>query len=207
MGKKVWWGIAAIAVGAWGWWSLGQEPERAMNVVCETTKGRMQIVVRPDWSPRGAARFLQLVDEGAFTGMPLFRCVDNFLCQFGYALPQAKLRAYPPIEDDPARPDLRPFKRGFVSFAGNGAHSRSQHLFITLGESVQALGSMPWETPIGYVTAPSMAKTVSRFTTEYGDIPPWGAGPDPQRIPAPDGADYLRRDFPRLDYIQRCARG
>jgi len=182
------------------------EKDRAITVSCETTKGNMQVVVKPDWSPLGAQRFLQLVDEGFFRDVPLFRCVDNFLCQFGAALPRQDARNYAPIKDDPKLPELRRFKRGFMSFAGNGPNSRATHMFITLGENLESLGTMPWETPFGYVTQESMEKTARRFTTSYGDIAPWGAGPDPQRIGAADGAEYLKKNFPLLDYIVSCSR-
>ena len=184
-----------------------EEPKsNAVNVVCETTKGRVDIVVQPDWSPLGAARFLQLVDDGHFRDLPLFRCVANFLCQFGAVPPRQHAKSYPTIPDDPKLPQLREFRRGTMSFAGNGENSRSTHMFITLGEKLDGLGAMPWETPFGYVTEASMQGTVSRFTTAYGDIPPWGAGPEPHRIEAPDGAWYLKLKFPALDYITSCKR-
>lgn len=182
------------------------ENSRTVTVSCETTKGGMDIVVRPDWSPLGAERFLRLADEGFFENLPLFRCVDNFLCQFGATLPRKEAKRYAPIPDDPKLPELRRFRRGFMSFAGNGENSRATHMFITLGDNLDSLGTMPWETPFGYVTPESMEKTVSRFTTEYGDIAPWGKGPDPGRIEAADGADYLKKNFPRLDYILSCSR-
>jgi peptidyl-prolyl cis-trans isomerase A (cyclophilin A) len=185
---------------------MGQGKSSAVKVVCETTKGEVDIVVEPDWSPLGAARFLQLVDDGFFHDVPLFRCVDNFLCQFGAVPPRPGAKTYSTIPDDPKIPALRNFQRGYMSFAGNGGNSRSTHMFITLGEKLDALGTMPWETPFGYVTSESMKKTATRFTTSYGDIAPWGAGPDPRKIEAADGAFYLKRDFPALDYIKSCSR-
>lgn len=186
---------------------MEQKKGNAVNVICETTKGRMDIVVQPDWAPRGAARFLQLVDDGHFHDLPFFRCVDNFLCQFGSMPPRAGAKSYATIPDDPKLPQLRTFHRGYMSFAGNGENSRATHMFITLGEKLDGLGAMPWETPFGYVTEASMQNTVSHFTTSYGDIAPWGAGPDPQKIEAPDGAAYLKKNFPALDYIKSCKRG
>ncbi|MBV8633778.1 MAG: peptidylprolyl isomerase [Burkholderiaceae bacterium] len=178
----------------------------AVKVVCETTKGSIDIVVEPDWSPHGAARFLQLIDDGHFDNLPLFRCVAGFLCQFGAVPPRPNAKTYLTIPDDPKLPHLRHFRRGYLSFAGNGEHSRATHMFITLGDNLDALGSMPWETPFGYVTDASMQNTVSRFSTEYGDIPPWGTGPDPQKIEAEHGGWYLKLGFPALDYITSCRR-
>jgi cyclophilin family peptidyl-prolyl cis-trans isomerase len=185
---------------------MEEKKSNAVNVICETTKGRIDIVVQPDWSPRGAARFLQLVDDGHFHDLPLFRCVANFLCQFGSMPPRPNARSYTTIPDDPKLPQLRNFRRGYMSFGGNGDNSRATHMFITVGDNLDGLGTMPWETPFGYVTDASMQSTVSRFTTSYGDIAPWGKGPEPQRIEAPDGASYLQINFPDLDYIKSCRR-
>lgn len=173
------------------------------TVRCDTTRGPLDIVVKPEWSPKGAERFLQLVDDGHFSDMPLFRCVPGFLCQFGY---KPGGRDYPTFADDAPSKAPLPFRQGYVSFAGGGANSRSSHLFITLGETVDALGKAAWETPIGIVTPDTLA-TVAHLNTEYGDMPPWGKGPDPAKITAADGADYLKREFPRLDYIRACRRG
>lgn len=181
------------------------EAKTPVKVQCKTTKGDMTIVVEPDWSPLGAARFLQMVDAGFFKEVPLFRCVNNFICQFGAIPPRNDAKSWNTIADDPKQPALRNFKRGYLSFAGNGANSRATHMFITLGEKIDALGTMPWETPFAYIEPASLQKTVAQFNTGYGDMPPWGAGPDPQKITVADGAAYLKHNFPQLDYINSCS--
>ena len=50
---------AAVATEAAG----HEHDEQARHVVCGTTKGDIRIVVQPFWSPRGAARFLELLDR------------------------------------------------------------------------------------------------------------------------------------------------
>lgn len=143
-------------------------------VSCETSKGSVEIVVQPWRAPLGSARFLQLVRSGFFSQLPLFRCVDGFLCQFGARFHDwADRTRWPPLPDDIKPPEIEGnFKRGEISFAGSGKNSRTTHLFITLGESVKSLGVLPWEVPFGYVTQKSMEETVSKFTTQYGDMPP-----------------------------------
>ena len=37
----------------------------------------------------------------------------------------------------------------------------------------------------------------------YGDMPPWGKGPDPGRIESDADGSYLK-GFPQLDYIKGC---
>jgi peptidyl-prolyl cis-trans isomerase A (cyclophilin A) len=170
-------------------------------VDCDTTKGPVALVIEPSWAPVGAARFLELVDAGFFTDVALFRCVDNFLCQFGYK----KGADWPSIADDDMSRAHKPFKRGYVSFAGNGPRSRSQHLFVTLGRDVRSLGREPWETPIGYVEDASMEQVVAKWETKYGDFMPPGKGPDPGRIDRAGNA-YLKKDFADLDYWLGCKR-
>ena len=53
-------------------------------VCCDTTKGPLNAVVHEKWAPRGAQRFLNMVQSGYFNaGVPLMRCIQGFLCQFG----------------------------------------------------------------------------------------------------------------------------
>lgn len=66
------------------------------------------------WSPLGADRFVELVKDGFFTDVALFRCVKNFLVQFGIApdasSPKKKYwKERGPIQDDPSLGI--PFKR------------------------------------------------------------------------------------------------
>ena len=76
-------------------------------VQCGTTKGTFKIELHPKWSPNGVARFVELVEDGFFDGSAFFRCVDNFLVQFGVAADpekSAKWRAKGTIPDDKRRP-------------------------------------------------------------------------------------------------------
>lgn len=175
--------------------------ETTIPVVCDTTKGPLTILVKPDWSPNGAKRFLQLVDEGYYNGVPLFRCISGFVCQFG-PVPQ-KPNVHPSIPDDSPRADLRPFKAGYVSFAGYAPDSRSTHVFMAL-DAVPSLGTQPWETPFGVVTDETMG-TLRSFFTSYGESAPTGQGPEAQKIEAVNGNDYLK-GFPQLDYLRSCVR-
>lgn len=185
-------------------WPQNQKSDE-IPVHCQTSKGDLEIMVVPRWSPRGAARFLELVDDGQFTDLPIFRCINGFLCQFGAHPPRANLKQYATIPDDPHTQALAPFKKGYLSFAGFAADSRANHIFIALNDS-QTLGTQPWETPFGYVTPATFDSTVARFTTRYGDMAPSGTGPEIKKIEAPDGAEYLKANFPELDYFQFCAR-
>lgn len=162
------------------------------------------IEVRHDWAPLGAERFMELVDDGYFTNIALFRAVKDFLVQFGLAADDEmrnKWREIPNIKDDPLL-DM-PFTEGMMSFAGGGKDSRGTQIFITLGKEVPSLGTQLWETPFGKIIFGM--ERVQKINFEYGDSPPWGKGPDQQKIWT-GGYKYLEDNFPNLSYIQSCGR-
>eukprot|EP00434_Breviolum_minutum_P015921 symbB.v1.2.014032.t1/scaffold994.1/size146050/8 len=167
----------------------------AHTVRLETTIGTIDIIVRPDWAPYGARRFLQLAYCGDLDGLAFYRAVRGCLAQFG--LP-AK-RQWPPLPDDPKTGV--PFLLGAVCFAAAGENSRKSTLFICTGDMSHCFGGSPWETPIGAVAEVSL-DVLERIETCYGDIAECdGTGPDTGRIHA-EGNAYLMNNFPKLTYIQ-----
>jgi peptidyl-prolyl cis-trans isomerase A (cyclophilin A) len=50
-----------------------------------------------------------------------------------------------------------------------------------------------------------MQGSVSKWETGYGDMAPWGDGPDPHEIQR-RGEPYLAKKFPLLDYWTGCRR-
>ena len=164
--------------------------------------GRVSLTIRKDWAPRGAQRVLEMIDDGFFDRVGLFRSVSGFLTQFG-AKPGAPL---PAIADDPLRHDLLPLPAGVLSFAGSGPNSRAQQLWLSLGADI-GLGKQVWETPVGYLRTAKDVQTLHEVYTGYGDMPQQGGrGPNPHRVSAPDGEVYLRENFPHLTWIAGCAR-
>ncbi|CAK8999828.1 unnamed protein product [Durusdinium trenchii] len=167
----------------------------AHTVRLDTTIGIIDIIVRPDWAPYGARRFLQLAYCGDLDGLAFYRAVRGCLSQFG--LP-AK-RQWPPLPDDPKTGV--PFLLGAVCFAAAGENSRKSTLFICTGDMSHCFGGEAWETPIGAVAEVSL-DTLERIETCYGDIAECnGSGPDTSRIHA-EGDAYLAENFPKLTYIR-----
>jgi len=186
--------------------------EQARHVVCGTTKGDIRIVVQPFWSPRGAARFLELLDRNVryFDGCALNRNVLNFLVQFGIGANYEQRSHYrsETIVDDPQWEPPIPFQAGYLSYAGSGKNSRSTEMFIarpdTAPSQLQYFGTNAWETPFGYVEEESVPVVSAWYS--YGDMAPdYGNGPNPQKIYKKDGYDtYLKNEFPKMDYITGC---
>lgn len=66
---------------------------------------------------------------------------------------------------------------------------------------VPSLGTSPWETPFGIVE--DGIDNAIRFYS-YGDMPPWGAGPDPNEI-FRQGSLYIETNFPLMDKFETCS--
>ena len=169
------------------------------TVVCETTKGQFVIDVFKEWSPLGAERFIHLVKDGFFTDIAFFRCVDGFLTQFGISdNPDLQYWHENTIADDP---NLNMgIHKNYVSFAGGGPNTRSTQIFIAF-EYLDFLGNEPWETPFGVVVEGQ--STLDSLYRGYGDIDPFGTGPDQQEI-FRLGNQYIRDNFPKIDFLHTC---
>ncbi len=166
------------------------------RVKLETTKGAVVVEVHRDWAPRGADRFYNLVKLGYFDDIAFFRAVDNFMVQFGIHGNPAVARAWKgsPIADDPR---TQANKRGTISFANSGPDTRTTQVFINYRAHPQ-LDTMGF-TPFGEIV--EGMDVVDSLYTGYGEGAPQGTGPDQVKIQR-EGNAYLRREFPKLDYIQ-----
>lgn len=170
-------------------------------VNCQTTKGPLTIEVRQEWAPRGAARFVELVKDGFYTDIAFFRSVEGFLTQFGISdKPEMEHWHDATIPDDPSL--HRGIMKNYVSFAGGGANTRSTQIFIAF-EELEFLGNEPWEIPFAVVTGEESEHTLAALYKGYGDIPPYGEGPDQAEIHN-QGNKYIRDNFPLTDFVESC---
>ncbi|MBI5744694.1 MAG: peptidylprolyl isomerase [Elusimicrobia bacterium] len=167
----------------------------SFKVKFKTTKGDVTISVTRDWAPRGADRFYSLVKAGYFTDIAFFRVIGGFMAQFGIHGDPAVSAAWRPanIQDDPVKQSNG---RGYLSYAMAGPGTRTTQFFINFGDNSQ-LDSMGF-SPFGKVT--EGMDVVDSIYNGYGEGAPRGAGPDQGRVQM-QGNAYLKKDFPRLDYI------
>jgi peptidyl-prolyl cis-trans isomerase A (cyclophilin A) len=170
------------------------------TVQCETTKGSFTIQVTPEWAPLGAQRFLDLVRNGFYTDIAMYRCVKGFLTQFGISdRKEMGHWHFKQIQDDPNL-NLGIHKH-YVSFAGGGPNTRSTQIFIAF-EDLDFLGKEPWETPFGQVVAGH--DTLNKLHKGYGEIHPFNKdGPNQNKI-FNRGNEYIRTEFPLIDFIRSC---
>ncbi len=172
---------------------------RKFQVLFETTEGEVVVEVVRKWAPLGAARFHHLVRVGFFDGARFFRAIDGFMVQFGiHGVPAVDaVWAEHPIPDDPVKQSNR---RGYVSFAMAGPHSRTTQVFINLVNKNYRLDEMGF-APFGKVTRGM--DVVDKLYTGYGEGAPMGAGPG-QDLIKQRGNAYLDEQFPELDLILRA---
>ncbi len=171
-----------------------QAPEK-FTVELNTTQGTVLIDVHREWSPKGADRFYELVRDGFYTDVAFFRVIGDFMAQTGIhgdPAVAAKWRSMT-ISDDPVKASN---SRGTVTFAMAGPNTRTTQFFINFVDNTR-LDSMGF-SPFGQVR--DMA-AVDALYDGYGEGAPRGRGPSQGQLQT-EGNAYLKREFPKLDYIK-----
>ncbi len=168
-------------------------PEK-FTVRLNTTKGDILIDVTRKWAPKGADRFFELVKNGYFTEVAFFRVIEGFMAQAGIhgdPVVNTEWRTKR-IKDDPVKESNT---RGMVSFATGGPNTRTTQFFINFKDN-KNLDRMGF-APFGKVR--DMA-VVDSLYNGYGEGAPGGRGPSQRRIQK-EGNAFLKKEFPKLDYI------
>lgn len=180
----------------------------AVTVELETTKGPIQIKIVPSWAPIGAARFLDLVNDGYFRDIAIYRGIQHGLLQFGVVKgTDPRASQYDKLLDD--KLIGIPYAEGVISFAAAGPCTRKSTVCIMKADFRTQLGkgtvgTPSTETPIGMVAPESMA--VMHSINCLGDIPQCGGcGPDPGKLEAL-GNEYIFREFPTCDFVRSARR-
>jgi len=171
-----------------------KSPE-TFKVKFKTTKGDFTVDVTRAWAPLGADRFYNLAKIGYFTDLAFFRVISGFMVQFGIhgdPAVSAKWREAGIADDVPNQSNLK----GYITYAMAGPDTRTTQLFINYGDNSR-LDSMNF-APFGKVT--KGMEVVESVYSGYGEGAPSGMGPEQGRAQM-QGNEYLKKDFPKLDYI------
>src|SRR5512135_15363 len=176
--------------------SLNEKAPATYKVKFDTSKGSFVVEVHRDWAPNGADRFYNLVENGFYNDARFFRVISGFMVQFGInGDPQiSKVWRDANIKDDPVKASN---KRGMITFATAGPDTRTTQVFINFGDNA-GLDDQGF-APFGQVI--SGMEVVDALYAEYGEGAPQGGGPD-QGLVQSQGNAYLKKDFPKLDYIK-----
>ncbi len=175
------------------------EKSKVYQVKFETSKGDFTVEVHPEWAPLGAAQFKEIVEDGVFNDARFFRVIEGFMVQLGIAGDpevSAKWRNKQ-IKDDPT---TQSNTRGMITFATAGPNTRTSQVFINFGDN-SFLDNQGF-APFGKVIGNGM-DVVDELYKEYGEGAPQGRGPAQGQIQS-KGNEYLKADFPKLDYIKKA---
>ncbi len=177
------------------------DPTTPWHARLDTTEGEVLLLVHPEWAPRAAARFGELVEADAYSGARIYRVVPGFVAQWGLAADPKVTATWQarPIRDELPRTNNR---RGTVTFAASGApDSRSLQVFVNLADNrhLDRSGFAPFAEVIAGMDV------VDRWYSGYGEGAPMGTGPD-QPTAMMQGEAYFARAFPELDQIRDVER-
>jgi peptidyl-prolyl cis-trans isomerase A (cyclophilin A) len=174
-------------------------------VALETTRGRIDVMARKNWSPIAVGRLYDLVNEKHFDGARFFRVIKGYVAQFGLSGVPSVDSAWRKrtIDDEPVK---HPNVRGTISFARGGKHTRSAQLFINLVDNQMLLDTLSGFgfPPVAEIVTGMAA--VDSLYSGYGDAAPRSGeqpgreGPNQDSIIA-QGNAYLERGWPKLDRI------
>ena len=168
------------------------------RVRLETTKGAIVIDCVRAWAPHGADRFYELVTSGYYDDSAFFRIRANTWAQFGINGTSKVAMAWrsKTIPDDPFR---EPNVRGTVAFAFAVPNGRSTQVFINLADNRATHDQEPF-VPFGRVT--QGMDVADALYSEYGEASGSGIRAGKQAPLFEQGNAYLKKNFPRLDYIR-----
>ncbi len=202
MSRKPWLALTVLAAAA-AW--TAQASEALMNpsaltaqapetfrVQFATTKGDFVVEVNRTWAPLGSDRFYNLVTNGFYDDVGLFRVVEGFVVQFGINGDPHVNQVWRSagIKDDEVKQSNT---RGTITFATSGKDSRTTQVFINTKDNAR-LDGMGF-APFGRIV--SGIEVVDQFYKAYGEAPSSAQG----RIQA-EGNEFLKKQFPNLDYVK-----
>ncbi len=172
--------------------AMNKKAPESFIVNFDTSKGTVKVQVTRAWSPRGADRFFNLAQNGFFDECRFFRIVPDFVVQFGmHGDPKINgVWTDANIKDDPVTQSNR---RGTIVFATAGPNTRTTQLFINTARKGNGFLDGQGFSPFGRVI--EGMSIVDGLYDSYGEKPDQG-------MIANSGNEYLKRLFPKLDYIK-----
>jgi len=168
------------------------------KVLLETTKGDILIEVKREWSPNGADRFYNLVRYGYYNNAPVFRIRTGTWAQFGIAGDPKVAQAwrYKTIPDEPR---VEANVRGTVAYAFKDPNGRTTQMFINLRDNRSTHDNEPFVPFAKVIKGMDIADALY---SGYGETSGGGIRAGHQDSVFAGGNEYLKRNFPKIDYIK-----
>lgn len=179
---------------------MNQRAPDISRVRLETTRGVIRLEMRREWAPRGVDRFYNLVRNGYYDNTAIFRVRARMWAQFGINADPKVAQAWRTrtIPDDQR---VLSNVRGTLAFAFKDPNGRTTQLFINLRDNSATHDQEPF-VPIAKVI--EGMEVADAFYSEYGEQSGGGIRGGKQDPLFAGGSEYLKRNFPRLDYIIRA---
>ena len=177
----------------------------SFDVDMVTTKGTMVVRARRNWSPLGVDRFYVLTKNQYFDSVAFHRTIRGFVAQFGIHGDTAVSRAWrgKSILDEPVKVVNQ---KGTLSYARGGPNTRSIQLFFNTVDNTPRLDTL---NRFGFPPIAQVIKGIEVLDSLNFEYSGTRGAPNNPTGPAQDsisrqGNAYLRRNFPRLDYIVKA---
>ena len=180
--------------------AIGVAPSpETFKVRLDTTKGVIVIECIRAWAPLGADRFYELVTSGYYNDAAIFRIRPKTWVQFGINGNPAVAQSWRPrtFADDPFQP-AHANTRGTVFFAWAVPNGRTTQVVINLRDNRDTHDKEPF-VPFGRVI--EGMDVADALFDEYGEAAGGGIRAGKQDPVFEGGNSYLRKNFPKLDYI------
>jgi cyclophilin family peptidyl-prolyl cis-trans isomerase len=170
------------------------------RVRLETTRGIIRLEMHRAWAPHGVDRFYNLARNGFYDQAAFFRVRAGMWAQFGInGDPKiAQIWRNRTIRDD-ARVESN--VRGTVAFAFKDPNARTTQVFINLRDNSATHDKEPF-VPIAKII--EGMDVADALYSEYGEQAGGGIRAGKQDPVFAGGNEYLKREFPKLDYILKA---
>jgi len=163
--------------------------------------GIVKIQMKPEWAPRGVARFEELVSSGFYDDCRFFRVLPGFISQFGINGDPKVMSKWTSlsIPDDPVKVSN---SRNTVVFATSGPNTRTTQIFVNTRNQGNDFLDKQGFSPFGVVI--EGMDIVDKLYAGYGEGAPSGKGPN-QGLIQKKGNEYLTDKYPDLSYISKAS--
>ncbi len=168
----------------------------------KTTKGDFEIESYRNWSPMAVDRLYQLIKTGFYKNNAIFRIDSGYVVQFGISDDTVLNHRWEEIKV-PDEPVVMPNKINTVTFARGGAQSRTTQLFINLDNNNSPfLDTLNYGGAKGFPVVANITSGVQVTRLFYSGYKSKPAAHQDSIYQS--GNTYLKREFPKLDYIKRA---
>jgi peptidyl-prolyl cis-trans isomerase A (cyclophilin A) len=167
------------------------------QAVFVTTKGEIIIEAYRNWSPQGVDRLYQLIKSGFYNDNCIFRVQPEYVVQFGISDNAEANRFWDkhPVPDEPV---VGNNLKGVISYARDGANTRTAQLFINMKDNFK-LDTVNYNGLRGF---PPIARIIGGFEVVGAFNSTYGFEPaNHQDSVMVQGNAYWEKKFPGMDYI------